>query len=201
MKIRSKFKDYYDSCQKLGVDDITYMRMLLKEKLIGFCKKLYPVFCVKKDDVCHYAYNEPDFSKIIKKCYPEKEFIKYDTQKLSSRRKKYGYGVARQSVINVFSGNQKISFSNENAHETLVNDVFARYSEPIVVFKSVCSRHLNKAEVNCKLSDYDFGKVFDSFSAYQEIMVYLSNQAIPIKEIPKLDDKTMRDIKGCEQLS
>jgi hypothetical protein len=41
-------------------------------------------------------------------------------------------------------------------------------------------------------------KVFDPYVAYHKIDSYLNNKAIPIKEIPKISDEIMIEIKGFD---
>lgn len=54
---------------------------------------------------------------------------------------------------------------------------------------------------NASLKDVEFYRVFDPARAYQEVVVFLSNLAVPIKPIPVLDDKTMAEIKGFDRFS
>jgi hypothetical protein len=46
------------------------------------------------------------------------------------------------------------------------------------------------------LQDFDFFRIKDTYSAYQEIQQWVANRARPEPPIPQIDDKTMAEIKG-----
>ncbi len=58
-----------------------------------------------------------------------------------------------------------------------------------------------KVTLNCRLRDYKFYKIYDTYSAAQEIEMYLNNLAIPEKPIPKISDKIMAEAKGFDKYS
>ena len=55
--------------------------------------------------------------------------------------------------------------------------------------------------VNGILKDFDFVKLFDPYQAFQELQMYLSNIAVPLKPIPEIDDVTMAEAKGFNKWS
>lgn len=56
-------------------------------------------------------------------------------------------------------------------------------------------------EYNTRLKDLEFYRKFDAYQAFQEIAMWLGNQAEPRKPIPVLDDVTMAEIKGFDKWS
>lgn len=54
---------------------------------------------------------------------------------------------------------------------------------------------------NTELRPFDFMRVMDPYTAFQEISMWLGNQAEPRKPIPVLDDITMAEIKGFNKFS
>jgi len=54
---------------------------------------------------------------------------------------------------------------------------------------------------NAPLKDFEFYKIFDPHTAYQEISMYMYNFAEPMKEIPEISDETMAEIKGFDKWS
>lgn len=52
-----------------------------------------------------------------------------------------------------------------------------------------------------RLAAYEFGKVKTPVEAYRSLYEWFSNQAVPIKPIPSIDDKTMASIKGFDKWS
>ena len=204
MKIKSNFKDYYDSCQGFGTDDIVYMRYTKQketilpyrsEKLnyligsfyftpfyIGFCGKMYSGLIVEERDNTYspinvsYVYNLSSVDKIMESAdkYSKSQYHATIIPRYSSK----------SSIKKFFDNNKELKFDESKTLYTV-----SYYDDKETI------------EYDTKLSDWEFGKVFDSYTAYQEIHSYLNNKAIPIKPIPQLDDKTMRDIKGFDKYS
>jgi hypothetical protein len=54
---------------------------------------------------------------------------------------------------------------------------------------------------NPKLKDWQFYRIVDTYTAYQEVFMYLGSLAVPLKEIPEISDKIMRDAKGFDEWS
>lgn len=55
--------------------------------------------------------------------------------------------------------------------------------------------------LNPCLRPLEFFRVLDPYTAYQELFMYLSNLARPLKPIPEIDDKTMAEAKGFNKFS
>jgi hypothetical protein len=51
------------------------------------------------------------------------------------------------------------------------------------------------------LKDFEFYRVKDAPTAYQEVAMWLGNQADPGKTIPEIDDVTMAEAKGFDKWS
>jgi hypothetical protein len=47
----------------------------------------------------------------------------------------------------------------------------------------------------------EFYRVFDPYQAYQEVAMWLSNQAVPIKPIPEMSDEIKAESKGFNKFS
>lgn len=50
-------------------------------------------------------------------------------------------------------------------------------------------RNQSKGVINPKLKDYQFDRIKDSFTAFQEISIYLSNILVEQKETVVIEDK------------
>ena len=58
-----------------------------------------------------------------------------------------------------------------------------------------------KIVYNACLKDLEFFRLFDTYTAFQEIAMFLGGLAVPLKEIPEVPDKIMVGIKGFDQWS
>jgi hypothetical protein len=54
---------------------------------------------------------------------------------------------------------------------------------------------------NGKLKDLEFFRMFEPYLAFQELTMYMANTAEPRKEIPKISDEIMSEIKGFDKWS
>lgn len=199
MRIISDFKDYYDSVQMHGQDlSLIYKRESIKEPckysvlpfymkwecpfeidgyIIGFCGKLYRALEIKtilhsvKDFDSFVEKNQKEIDKRFKKPYNFKRFSKY---------------------VNAFF---EIKCNSDQEKRYLSHFEKA----PIFVIKDNGKQSL--IEYNPRLNKYDFARVKNPFDCFQELQQYLSNIAVSIKEIPKIDDETMIEIKGFDKFS
>ena len=58
-----------------------------------------------------------------------------------------------------------------------------------------------KIVYNACLKDLEFFRLFDTYTAFQEISMFLGGLAVPLKEIPHVPDKIMVGAKGFDQWS
>jgi hypothetical protein len=54
---------------------------------------------------------------------------------------------------------------------------------------------------NGSLKEHEFFRMFDPFTAFQEIAMFVSNLAVPLKPIPKVPDKVLAGAKGFNEWS
>jgi hypothetical protein len=65
----------------------------------------------------------------------------------------------------------------------------------------IWARYCNTLILNPRLKDYSFQKVVPPAPAYQNLRVWVSNQAMPEKPLPKIDDLTLSEAKGFNRYS
>jgi hypothetical protein len=73
------------------------------------------------------------------------------------------------------------------------------YSDPC----RICDRespHELRVTNDC-LRPLGFMRVLEPYAAFQELFMWLANQARPLKPIPKIDDRTMAEAKGFDKFS
>lgn len=208
MRIVSKFHDYYDHIMQYGMesDDVTYVREPRKEDgyfpyyhprnccfnavLIGFAGQVFPIVHMMGDT------NKP--SRLYKTIYDWHEYQKLQDSQTKKNRPVnsvyYRYGLS----------NYDINDDINNYNQLCSGDYSKFFSEaPIWVIKNNSYRYDSKRtiEYNPCLRSYDFAKILDPYTAFQNLRMWLSAQAHPEPPIPHIDDKTMAEAKGFNKWS
>lgn len=216
MRIISKFHDYYDCMQRYGQDDgLVYMRNKethyfsehkhLQRQIchkflnlhyykfhIGFAGKIYSglEFCSMGERM--YCYSVADVDKIVNfgETSKKEKATYFDSVKPKGR---FWRGMNRWCNETQYNIREVFEELKEKAEQ--LPNYFEKYNTPIFYADSA------KLISNPCLKDMDFQRVINTQVAYQELQMYLSNQASPEKPIPQVTDKDMRDIKGFDQYS
>jgi hypothetical protein len=148
--------------------------------LLGFCGRIYPFIEVKKFNQRYdlYEYSGNDL-KIIE-CYFAYSFEEYEHKQSEWR--------AYTDAFEHEDHSRKIKFNQffvDWSYEA--DNIFLEYKVPIWTIKFNGSE--NNGLINPKLKDYGFDRIKNSFTAFQEISMYLSNILVEQKEIAAVEDK------------
>lgn len=219
MRVYSDFKDYYDVAQSFGQDnDLVYIRKEKEEKIkypfpvlndtfqisvyqygVGFCGKVYPVCNVSISQAKYVNYYWESRSKY---CFDAESIHDFIKENASEDQKKNYFSKKRYS----FSWGNNFSFN-----ETGVNSYFKKMEDEkdkhkelfkdSPIFRVYMNRDGSFITYNSKLKDIEFYRLFDPFTAYQELSMYLANQAVPMKEIPEMSDDVKIALKGFDKFS
>ena len=207
MRIISKFKDYYDIGQSLGIDpSIVYVRNTvdlthpfniynhygdLRWAVIGFCGKIYPVVYHSKNIGVGVE------SKTI-------SIISYNEQEVLSYCRQNGIDTYIQTLegnrdwTDKRSGVEKFFDTTPNCFLANFPDLF--HTNSVAIF--IVLPYQNKIVLNPLLRSWHFYKVFDSYRAFQELSMYVGGiLSTPIKPVLVPTDDIMRDIKGFDRFS
>ena len=218
MRIISKFKDYYDSCMKQGMDrSLVYVRKReeigldkvsdsLNEKkykkmesgylyyrrnmksdhpffdvrqgAIAFCGKIYPYLSCKDQ----FFYSLESFEKHFE------EFKKRYPNRIHSAKEYF-----KKNPVS----------ENEAIFLELSVPVFTIHQEETWISKSRRYDRTWTLIKNPLLKDYQFYKIFDTFTTYQEIQMFLGNQLCETQEadVPVGDDVDLAKSKGYDKWS
>ena len=221
MKIISKQRDYYDSVQGVMYDsDIIYHRkessVLIywgnreypKIEIIGFCGKLYPVYIFKVNNLEHYPADDRDKKYLnknkltgkifkLKSSYGDNKYISlYDQNEIYSAMLYFG-DIQKDTKEHVFLDKLK----------TLCNDIerlslFEKYKTPIFhLARHKHHAHNDKITIAPTLSNYNLQSVVDPYTAYQELVMWIGNQAVSEYPPQIKDDIVLRDSKGFDNWS
>lgn len=214
MRIISDYTDYYDSVQHWNQGDeriwirkkldVTYstiapfsqygQSVLNNWILVGFCGKLYPANVIQID--ASYPRTYPHYIE----AYEEYDFD-YDP---SVKEKKETWGDWDRSA--------KVNAWHEIKNHPYFLKHFLEMRVPIFTVRFNDSRRWQEMRDNGRsqiavdidyqpsLESLGFYRIFDSYSAYQEIDMYLNNQLAQADDPAQITDNiVMRDAKGFDE--
>lgn len=220
MRIISPFNDYYDCVQSQGQDlDLTYIRepkrdnfkgrafpfpicvsatrfrsaIVVVERIIGFCGKIYPALRLQDFGIgggaATICYKLDDVDAFVRAHCKKREWVEYfKKQKWHSRTKRQAF---------------ECFFEECEVAQDQFGDIFRDNRAPIFVAKfsgSLWEKHA--ITYNASLRELEFYRVFDPFTAFQEIAMYLGGVlGKPTKPIPEADDRDLADAKGFDNWS
>lgn len=219
MKIVSKKRDYYDAGQIYHSIEPLYIReekeiklegrylwdlyeslesydksVTFSDGIIGFCGKLYPYICTGDYNDRTYLYSIEQVDHFLEKNHPKL------VEEFTTKRSSYHYTkiswktrILRDVIVAYFTWFTK----PENKQKQLYS-----YFDSCPIF-SVEKNGMADVIVtqNCLLRPFQFYKVFGVAQAFQELEMWMSNIAKPIKPIPHIDDVTMAEAKGYDKFS
>lgn len=221
MIIRSSQHDYYDCMQSLDEDretqflretetitqpdlDIVYDFLQyvpycrLQPNLIGFCGKLYPVISESDYDGKrkNIIFTIEELDVFVEKTWRKKEFAKYN-----DLNNKYNSYCIRPKAVKFFTKQYECNDLLEKYPIFLIKP-FEWVPDPYNLNQRI-DRRVKQCNVviNPRLADYEFFRIVDNFTAYQELCMWFGNKANPEKPIPYIDDKTMAEAKGFNKFS
>lgn len=167
--------------------------------VIGFCGKLYQAFhCTlmttygRKEEK-YTLYNIEDLDKFFETHFP-KELNKYYSQETVFYYEQDGLKGLHSRFQKSIKDFERIY--RETQWDRTVEILIETYRTPVFIR---CPD--NTVLINGILNPLEFWRVFDHFTTYQEISMFLSNIAAPEKPIPQPSDIDMRDAKGFDKWS
>jgi hypothetical protein len=224
MRIISDKKDYYDCLQGTDGDrDAVWLRhpeefhyhpfkekidaekkdwpfpTLLKSRfiqqfhVIGFCGKVYPCLSVIGTEVidkCSTCFTLEQTLEAFEKVKMTKEERDYHLGK--NVRKLYFIPPARVNELKEF-------FADFKKKESSYLEMFVEKKTPVFVARYKYRDHWMIIYNDCDLKRFGFFRLFNPQQAYQEINMFYSNIARPMKPIPKLSDETLIEVHGFDK--
>lgn len=150
--------------------------------ILGFCGKIYPIIEVQ-------IMNKD--REIVKRnfAYNYQELLQFQNEKINYyNRFPLSRWYVKQDEISDFPNPQKSHIKQFFQDWSWQDDkLFLQHKVPIWV-RTVHS-YYKTGTLNPKLKDYGFERIKDSFTAFQEISMYLSNILVEQKEIAQVEDK------------
>ena len=224
MRIISDFHDFYDCGMHYGMDpDLIYVRK--KEMLDGRNgpRKLGP-YWHKADVPIRIISHTVGFCGKVWNCYEMQFYQKdklvdsafcYDIDSMDKFIEKH----CKKRQIEVWRGEPDGWRGAKYYWSKQTYDIYYRRANFVKAFKQAeerrgMSKHSftkrfqdNQVPIfvnnvlNACLKDYEFYKVMDPYTAYQELQMYWSSGMAPAKPIPKVSDADMLICKGFDPKS
>jgi hypothetical protein len=229
MRIISDWKDYYDCLQRFDEDRQTlyirdqrrveirskwpfpmrgtgYERRLDRsgfstiEHIIGFCGKIYPLLELS----CWSAGSSLCRTMAEVDSYAEAHMKPIEFEQFNSNSYK---GLYKTSFLDKTQRRPAFAefFAACHQRQDDYRTMFEKERCPIFVASRAHKEYRGDVEgeivYNAALKEYEFFRVFDPPRAYQEIVCFMNNLAVPFKPIPVLDDETMAQVHGFDRFS
>lgn len=182
-----------------------FWHLRIEVHVVGFCGRIIPAIQTSNMSGYFiptplYHYTQESFEEFVKtwgkrdqKEYFDGKFSSWGKDRFS--RSETYWKINRATVEHFFTNFPKtlekdnpISKLMEQFHNPPIFSLSNRQREPIVTF-------------NCSLKDLQFYKFIPVAQTFQELYVYLSNQANPEKPIPKVSDEDLAFSKGFNKFS
>lgn len=215
-----KRHDYYDIGLGLGHDDsIIYIRepkdieysnwKLPNVKYrfetihVGFCGKIYPAILFNathnEKPIIGICYNIEEVDKFVHTYLNKRDVEQYDAPEKNKYRARYFFTPeyyrpywGRKAFVTSF---EKMNEARENSHYT---KIFKEHNTPIFVVNPP----KNKIHINCLLKPWEFYRVFDPYSAFQEISMYVGGVLLAsTPNIPTVSDEIRAESHGFDKFS
>ena len=194
MRLHSDFHDYYDYAVGYGIDEkVHYNRFTksvdinLKSELdrplhrrsgiLGFCGKLFPFVQLSRYDKKRNCDWEDEYDGIIVEVYYAFSLEEY-LQK-EQTWDEYSDDIGRSDDIRL-----KQFFLDWRKDK---DKLFVELKCPVWMMRFY--QESPSGLLNPRLKDLDFERIKDSFTAFQEISMYLANILVEQKQIASVDDK------------
>lgn len=218
MRIISDKRDYYDCVQSYGQDrSLVYLRkpeevnlkqsewvfpplysswwfasMEITQCIIGFCGKIYPMLEI-------HGYTRDYVRRISKKCFTIEEVDAFVEEHATKSQKDSYYGKSgrrrrcekRREFVTFFAHCER----KQNSYE----EMFLEKHCP--VFVATNSNGKSKIVYNALLHAFDFVRIFDPYSAFQEISMFMGSMAMPEKKMPIIPDELKIHSRGFDEWS
>lgn len=246
MRIISKFRDYYDSAQGMGIDDkLTFVRKQevikdvdlsdkilslfkalprclrfscsgssyrVERSLIGFCGYLYPVFTLSDYHNTYYSYSPETFKYKDKIAYGLEDTVTFLSLK-ERRDALKSFNKSRSARELSISYGRRVAFIRQNLErmnwKIEHTDLFQQYKRPIFLLRKGKGEWDGREwaggfelTLNPCLQELEFYRRMDTYTAYQEIAMYLGGVlGVGEPDTLGISDVDMRNAKGFDKWS
>lgn len=189
---------------------------------IGFCGKIYRAFYLTYLNEKSFCYNIEDVDKFVATLSPKAQDAYISTCEYTIFNRKYNgildWNNRRKNFVtqfdrqiehhkyqDLFVNNYTPAFFHtltENLKHKKSGIFHPHYHQQKGRYTYSYNKEYSTSIVfNCNLDQFEFYKVFNPYQAYQEISMFLGGLAVPLNNIPHIDDKIMAEAKGFDKFS
>lgn len=207
MRIISSFVDFYDCIQRVAQDrTLVYIRNPQIEQYVSreyfgktkseldyriiviyFCGKRYICIKITYNEKISYCYNINAVDKFVDELCSEKDREKYY---LSKHKQYYFYrNCNRNHLIEIF----------KKAEERRMEPGDCSFQTPIIF--TYTENDVTYTVKNGCLKKFEFYRLFDPHSAFQELSTYLGGLAVPLKEAKEPTNEEKIALAGFDKFS
>jgi hypothetical protein len=161
--------------------------------IIGFCGKLYPV--IRFDN--KVQVNRINSNRQVYRTDHTVHTFCYNMDEVNAWAERFDVDLDRKRWNKTPRRNIERWFEFSSGLIKNCANIFS-YHTPIFTLERVYYEILTR---NPRLKDFEFYRVFDPYKTWQELEMFLSNQAAPEKPIPYIDDVTLAGAKGFDKFS
>lgn len=168
------------------------------EYMVGFCGKIYPCLALQKQagDDPTFCYSTDDVVRFVEANYNKREIDSFHSNESKGRIKRPWPFGARLALFKKYfeECQQQTDKANPAAfkHPIFVRDMQSKW---------VNGKYRIPVTWNACLRPYEFFRVLDPYTAFQELQMYFGSLAVPQKPIPVPSDKDMVVAKGFDKWS
>lgn len=221
MRIKSNFKDYYDGLQRTDQEiEPLYLRKQSMVKvaslpigvdyknlidaspfILGLCDKIYPILRISKPNpdnalkpLYTHCYSIEDYDSELKSRLSKRDFNFWMGD--DNRRRA---GLNRKVVAAWFSDPWSTEQYRYYKGDKTPLEFCSNYKTPVWLGPVYNSKEKGQyITLNPYLSEIGLARIIPPWQAYQDIRVWLSNQAWPNKPIPNVSDADLLIAKGFD---
>ena len=177
-----------------------------QQYMVGFCGVVYPVLrlaCAKRDgqgitqEIVEFCYTIDAVDAYIKRNFSRKAYEEWGTKFSKKRWPRLVYwdrNECKENLDRFFNECKEVSGK--------FSEMFVAKHCPVFIVNYSRPRWMEVAiTYNGCLRDVEFYRLFDTFTAYQEIEMFLNNMASPQKEMPVVPDETNAESHGFDKWS
>jgi hypothetical protein len=177
--------------------------LVVNNYAIGFCGKMYPVFEIYRKDADKitpkFCTKIEDFDAYIEANFKDKTIEEYRTKPANGRYANRAWlngdfpnDQRRHKLVNYF---EKLSGP---VQEYSCEKAFDFYNVPIFIIQHKRYFPDERLILNPRLKDYEFFRIMDPYTAFQELSMYWGGKAHAAKPIPEMDDATKIEQHGLD---
>jgi len=173
----------------LSVNPEMFRPFRVDSGVVGFCGQIHPfikiTWTVGIERHDNYFYDFDLFDDWAKTNLSPKRYTKISEVRISrfSRRRKFVLDQIREFFA------------------TSMKKEWQKYFDEHPLFIAYNSYRSTTLHYNDELKSVEFFKVFDAPTAFQMLAMYMANQAIPQKDMPKVPDKLNAESHGFDKYS